>query len=201
MVESNLRQSEDDLVASLKAGEESAYEALIREHGGYLLTIARRVLNHEEDAREAVQEAFVSAFRSIGRFQGESALRTWLHRIVVNAALMRLRRKRRKPERLIEDLQPRFDGEGHRLDVGPAWSMPVDAALRRAELRDVIIESIAQLPEDYRTVLLLRDIEELSTREAAESLGISEGATKVRLHRARLALRELLDPHLREDGS
>ena len=97
----------------LRRGDEQACEELVRAHTSRLLAVARRYLRSEEDARDAVQEGFVAAFRSIARFQGGSSLSTWLHRIVINACLMRLRSSRRRPETSIEELLPRFDGSGH----------------------------------------------------------------------------------------
>ena len=188
------------LLARLRAGENAAFEQLIRAYGGRLLAVARHFLPAEEDARDAVQEAFVSAFRSIGRFQGNARLSTWLHRIVVNAALMKLRTRRRKPEQSIEDLLPGFLEDGHLERPASPWRKNALEGLERDELRVLMHEKIQVLPESYRNVLLLRDIEELDTQETAELMGISDGAVKTRLHRARLALRELLEPHLREES-
>lgn len=191
---------EQALLARLRAGENAAFEQLIRAYGGRLLAVARRFLPVEEDARDAVQEAFTSAFRSIGRFQGNARLSTWLHRIVVNAALMKLRTRRRKPEQSIEDLLPGFLENGHLERPASPWRKSALEGLERDELRVLMHEKIQVLPESYRNVLLLRDIEDLDTQETAELMGVSEGAVKTRLHRARLALRELLEPHLREES-
>lgn len=191
---------EASLLARLQAGENAAFEELIRRYGGRLLAVARRFLSVEEDARDAVQEAFVSAFRSIGDFEGNARLSTWLHRIVVNAALMKLRTRRRKPEQSIEDLLPGFLEDGHLERPASPWRKSALDGLERGELRALLHEKVQVLPEGYRNVLLLRDIEELDTQETAELMGISEGAVKTRLHRARLALRELLEPHFREES-
>jgi len=189
---------EKALLERLRAGENAAFEALIRDHGGRMLSVARRFLRSEEDARDAVQEAFISAFRSVDRFEGNARLSTWLHRIVVNAALMKLRTKRRKPEQSIEELLPRFLEDGHLAHPASPWRRDALSGLERAEISALVKEKIDSLPDNHRNVLLLRDIEELDTQETAELMGISEGAVKTRLHRARLALRELLEPHLRE---
>ncbi len=190
------RDPEQLLLERLRAGEESAYEELVRSHSGRLLAVARRILRSEEDAHDALQEAFLSAFRALPRFDGRARLGTWLHRITVNACLMRLRTRRRKPEEPIESLLPTFYADGHRRDPGPPWDEDAVAALETAERRSLIRGSIDQLPESYRTVLLLRDIEELDTEETAMVLGIKPEAVKTRLHRARQALRTLLAPHL-----
>ncbi len=188
------------LLERLRAGEEGAYEELVRTHGGRLLAVARRFLRNEEDARDAVQDAFASAFRSIDGFEGQAQLSTWLHRIVVNASLMRLRRARRKPEESIEDLLPGFLENGHLERPPSPWRREDLDPAERAELRELVLDKIQQLPEGYRNVLMLRDVEDLDTEESAQALGISPGAVKTRLHRARQALRELLEPHLREDA-
>jgi RNA polymerase sigma-70 factor (ECF subfamily) len=185
------------LVAALRAGDERASEQLVRAHGGRMLAVARKFLSNEEDARDAVQEAFLSAFKSIDRFQGQARLSTWLHRIVVNAALARLRSRRGKDERPIDDLLPRFLADGHQADPVVEWRDASDALLEREETRALVRDAIEQLPDAYRTVLLLRDIEGLETDETARLLGVTTGVVKTRLHRARQAVRKLLDPHLR----
>jgi len=197
--EPSVAQEESLLLAELRAGKEAAFERLLREHGGRMLAVARRLVRDEEDARDAVQEAFVSAFRSLDRFEGASRISTWLHRIVVNTCLMRLRSRQRRPEEPIEDLLPKFQEDGHQVNhPSVPWSEPIDVLLQRREICDLVRKSIDRLPETYRTVLVLRDIEELSTEEAARLLEVSENALKIRLHRARQALRTLLDPHLRQ---
>jgi RNA polymerase sigma-70 factor (ECF subfamily) len=178
-----------DLIRRLKAGDEDAYAAVVRTLGGRMLSVARRFLRDEEAARDAVQDAFLSAFRGIHAFDGEAELATWLHRIVVNAALMKLRTRRRKPEESIEPMLPAFAEDGHHATRPvTAWAMSAEQALLRRETRERVRAAIAELPESYRTVLLLRDIEERSTREAANLVGVSENALKLRLHRARQAL-------------
>lgn len=187
------------LVERLRAGEEAAYEELVRTHGGRLLAVARRFLVSEDDARDALQDAFLNAFRSIDRFEGNARLSTWLHRIVVNACLMRLRTRRRKPETSIEDLLPNWQEDGHPERPASAWRTDALESLQRSELQALVLEKVQLLPDGYRNVLMLRDIEDLDTEETAEAMGISQGAVKTRLHRARQALRELLEPHLGED--
>jgi RNA polymerase sigma-70 factor (ECF subfamily) len=181
------------LVAALRRGEEEAYESLIRSHGGRLLATARRMLRNEEDAREALQDALLRAFRGLPSFDGSAQVTTWLHRILVNACLMKLRARRRKPEQPLDSLLPDFLEDGHHAAHPRPWAASADAILQQREERDFVRAAIDRLPESYRTVLLLRDIEELETEEAAQVLGISTGALKVRLHRARQALRTLLE--------
>jgi RNA polymerase sigma-70 factor (ECF subfamily) len=184
--------SEDVLVQALRSGEEWAYEALIREYGGRLLAVARRFVRSDEDARDILQSAYLSAFRSMSEFEGNAQLSTWLHRIVVNTALMRLRSRRRKPEELIDDLLPAFQADGHHVEQFSDWSAPADQLIEREETRKIVRGCVDQLPDQYRTVLFLRDIEERSTQEVATLLDMTPTAVKVRLHRARQALSTLL---------
>jgi RNA polymerase sigma-70 factor (ECF subfamily) len=186
------RSAEAGLLERLRAGDEAAFETLVREHTGRLLAVARRTLRNEEAARDAVQEAFFSAFRSIARFQGTSNISTWLHRITVNACLMKLRSGRRHAETSIEELLPQFDETGHRTSTDEDWPESAETALARNQTRAAVRAAIERLPENYRSVLILRDIEELSTAEAAELLTVTPTAVKIRLHRARQALRTLL---------
>jgi RNA polymerase sigma-70 factor (ECF subfamily) len=184
--------SEASLLEAIRRGDEAACEALVRNHTARLLAVARRYLRQEEDARDAVQEAYVAAFRSIARFEGGSSLSTWLHRIVINCCLMKLRTGRRRPETSIEELLPRFDETGHRVLDDAAWPGSIEDDIEKAETRERVRAAIGRLPEKYRAVVLLRDIEEMSTEEAARILGLTENALKIRLHRARQALRSLL---------
>lgn len=183
---------EPALIAALRRGEEWAFEAMVRVYGGRLLAVARRICGNEEDARDALQSAYLSAFRAVQRFDGTCQLSTWLHRIVVNMSLMRLRTRRRKPEEQMETLLPAFQEDGHHVEQFSEWAMPADRLLEREDLRATVRTCIAQLPESYRQVLLLRDIEELSTDEVARMLSATPTAIKVRLHRARQALSTLL---------
>lgn len=191
------QRQEAALVAGLRSGDAAAFEQLVRTHMGALLRVARRFMRSEEDARDAVQDAFVSAFRSISRFAEGSQLSTWLHRILINACLMRLRTQRRRPEEDIEQYLPRFREDGHQIVPSVAWTETADTILQRTELCGIVRQAIDQLPDTYREVLLLRDIEELSTEEAAGVLQVTPNAVKIRLHRARQALRTLLDPYMR----
>jgi RNA polymerase sigma-70 factor (ECF subfamily) len=185
---------EVELLARVRAGDESACEALVRRHGGRMLAVARRFLRSEEDSNDAVQDAFLSAFRSLDGFEGNSALGTWLHRIVVNICLMRLRARSRSREVRIDDLLPTFDETGHHRYPVRAWEDQGLARLTKAETRASVRACIDRLPEPYREVLVLRDLEELDTDQTARHLGIQPGAVKTRLHRARQALRALLEP-------
>lgn len=186
------RDPETQLVAALRRGDDDAFEQLVRTHGGRMLAVARRFMPDEQDARDVLQEAFIAAFRSIDGFAGGAKLSTWLHRIVVNAALMKLRSRRRRREDSIDDLLPRFAEDGHHAEDVVGWDTPADELVERQQVRSRVREAIARLPEAYRTVLILRDIEERDTEETASLLGMTPQAVKTRLHRARQALRTLL---------
>jgi RNA polymerase sigma-70 factor (ECF subfamily) len=190
---------EGTLLERLRAGHDDAFEACLRTYCARLLMVARRILGNEEDAQDALQDAFLSAFKDIARFEGRSELGTWLHRIVVNAALLRLRSRQRHPERSIEDLLPHF-GEGeHQVDPPAPWKATSETLVQQQESRELVRRCVDQLPDAYRNVLLLRDIEGMDTEETARLLCVSQGVVKTRLHRARQALRTLLDPHWRRD--
>jgi RNA polymerase sigma-70 factor (ECF subfamily) len=189
---------EATLVARMRAGDDDAFEACVRTYCGRMLVVARRILRNEEDARDAVQDAFLSAFNQIDTFMERASLGTWLHRIVVNAALGRLRSRQRHPEQSIENLLPHFGEDEHQVDPPTTWKATAETILQQQESRELVRRCIGELPEIYRNVLLLRDIEGLDTEETARMLGTSPGVIKTRLHRARQALRSLLDPHFRE---
>ncbi len=186
------------LVLRIKSGDADAFEELVREAGGRMLAVARRMLVNEDDAQDAVQEAFLSAIKSLDRFDGRSRLTTWLHRIVVNACLMKIRSRRRRPERSIEDLLPQFRDDGHQKTPSQSWKPAGPSGIEQGEVRELVRRMIGELPEQYRVVLTLRDIEGLDTEAAAEVLGVTPNAVKVRLHRARQALKSLLDPYFAE---
>ena len=196
--QSGMHLDEAALLTRMRAGDDGAFETCVRTYCSRLLVVARRILRNEDDANDAVQDAFLSAFKGISQFKGQAQLGTWLHRIVVNAALGRLRSLQRHPEKSIEDLLPHF-GEGeHQLDPPVPWRVTPETILQGEETRTLVQRCIGQLPETYRIVLLLRDIEGLATEETAQVLDTSTAVVKTRLHRARQALRTLLDPYFRE---
>ncbi len=183
---------DETLLAGLKARDDRAFEALVRIYGGRMLAVARRFVRNDEDAQDVVQSAYLSAFRSVGQFEHQCLVGTWLHRIVVNTALMKLRRRRRKPEASIDELLPAFQEDGHHVEQFSDWGLPADELMQRAETRAMVRKCIDQLPDNYRAILILRDIEERSTEESARALRLTQTAVKVRLHRARQALSTLL---------
>jgi RNA polymerase sigma-70 factor (ECF subfamily) len=193
--------TDDDLVEGLRAGDPRVFEALVRGQGPRLLSVTRRILKDEEEARDAVQDAFISAFKARHQFNADSRISTWLHRIAVNAALSRLRSRRRRPEESLDDLLPRFLPNGHHVEHFTAWTEPADVTISRKETAEQVRSAIDSLPETFRTVLMLRDIEGLSSQETASLLSITPNAVKLRLHRARMALRTLLAPRFIQGAS
>jgi RNA polymerase sigma-70 factor (ECF subfamily) len=192
MADPGIAHDDTSLLEALRAGHEWAFETMVRLYGGRLLVVARRITQNDEDARDAVQSAYLSAFVALKSFEGACQISTWLHRIVVNAALMKLRTRRRKPEESIEGLLPAFLEDGHHVEQFSGPSEPADRMLERRETRAMVKACIERLPDNYRAVLILRDIEQLSTDETAAMLGMTPVAVKVRLHRARQALSTLL---------
>jgi RNA polymerase sigma-70 factor, ECF subfamily len=187
------QQGEGEFIRRLKTHDEGAFETVVKRYGAQMLATARRLLGDEHDARDVVQQAFASAFKSIAGFKGEARLSTWLHRIVVNAALAQIRSRRRRPQLSMDGLLSRFDAEGRWADGAEQSGWSDQHPVHQWETRQMVRRCIDRLPEIYRSVLLLRDIEELDTVEVAEMLAISPNATKIRLHRARQALKSLVE--------
>lgn len=185
--------SEQELIQSAREGDAEAIRLLYERHSSQVYAVARRLTGDDALAEDCAQEAWIRALRGLPSYRGDAAFSTWLHRIAINGALMRLRSRRRKPETSIEEMLPSFLEDGHRA-VGPGdGDFPdPETAARQAETRRIVRESIERLPDTYRVTVLLRDVEELSTEETANLLGITTTAVKLRLHRGRQALRELL---------
>ncbi|HKU25376.1 MAG TPA: sigma-70 family RNA polymerase sigma factor [Candidatus Sulfotelmatobacter sp.] len=183
------------LLAGLRNGSQHAFEEMVRRFGGRLLATARRYLRSEADACDALQDALLCAFKSIDTFKGDSQLSTWLHRILLNSALMHLRARRNCADAEgipIDELLPRFDTAGNWID-DRIHSAPAHALFEASETRAVVRRCIDLLPDNYRIVLILRDIEERATEEVASLLEVTPSNVKVRLHRARQALKTLLE--------
>lgn len=191
-----VRSSDEELLAGLRRGSRTAYRHLLREHGGRLLAVATRIAGDPESGRDALQEALLLVVRRIDTFEGRSSLSTWLHRIVVNQALSIRRRRARRAELPIEPLLPSFDEAGKRVpSVHPSEPQRAPEELVSSrEVREQVREAIERLPERYRVVLLLRDIQDIPTKDVAEILELTENNVRVRLHRARAALKALLEP-------
>jgi RNA polymerase sigma-70 factor (ECF subfamily) len=173
----------------------------VRENGGWMLAVARRLVSDEALAQDCVQNAFADVFKGLDGFEERSRLRTWMHRIVVNQALMALRKQKRLQEISIDDLLPAFDQNQCRIEERWISAETPESLMQQAQTKDAVLSMIDRLPENFRIVLLLRDIEEMSTSDVAQTLQISESNVKVRLHRARSALKMLLEPLLRGESS
>lgn len=187
---------DEALVQRAKAGDFAAFEELVAAHQERVYRLALRMMGTESDAQEVVQDALLSAWRNLAKFEGKSQFGSWLYRIAANAALMMLRTRRRHPQVSMEDVtafgseEPGADGFGS--GAGDDWSKRPDDQLQSAELRAAIQSAVDALPESSRAVFLVRDVEGLSTEDTAETLGLSVPAVKTRLHRARLSLREAI---------
>jgi RNA polymerase sigma-70 factor (ECF subfamily) len=180
------------LVAGLARGDHASFETLMRRYNARLFRVARAVLRDDAEAEDALQEAYLDAYRRIDSFHGESALATWLTRLVINRALMRLRRHRR--DRIVVPFAAAFDGNERVMEAEMAdpQAEPPGAAIWRAEVRQIIERRLDELPVAFRTVFVLRDVEDLSVEETAACLSIPAATVRTRLFRARALLREAL---------
>jgi RNA polymerase sigma-70 factor (ECF subfamily) len=183
---------ETTLVALAQQGDQVALAQLVETHQQRIYNVALRMCGNPQDAEETLQETFLSAIEALPRFEGRSQLSTWLYRIASNACLMRKRRESKDPTMLVETDE---DGGDPLPRYFVDWSYRPDDILLDRELQDFLEQAILALPETLRIVFIWRELEGLSTAETAEAVGISESATKVRLHRARLQLRELLSDY------
>ena len=188
------------LVQAAKGGDVSAFEELVRRYDRNVFRIAQHITQNREDAEDVVQDAFLKAYGNLAQFQGQSKFYTWLVRIAVNEALMKLRRRR--PERMVsldEDVKTEEDSVPREI---ADWSPNPEQLYKQAELKDILTRPFRACLPAFRTVFVLRDVEGLSTEETAEALGLSIPAVKSRLLRARLQLRERLSRYFqrRESG-
>jgi RNA polymerase sigma-70 factor (ECF subfamily) len=198
--DARVRASVDEraVVAAAATSLEQRLEQAVRAHTPRLLAVARRILGSADDAEDTVQEAFALALAALDGFEERSQLSTWLHRITVNVALSRLRQRRRNLEQLSADPTPANQAEDAHAHAEEASAFSTDELLERRQDGELLLACIEQLPEQYRRVIVLRDVEELDTRSVARLLGVTDGVVKVRLHRARQALRVRMLPQLAE---
>lgn len=189
-IDLNIYPDEAALLRALQAGEKYACACMVKHHSSQMYAVALRIVGDSDEAEEVVQEAFISACNKVKSFEGRSKLSTWLYRITTNAALMRLRKQRGDTVSLDEP-QMMEDGDLLPRQLGD-WQVEPSQLALTAELRQVMEAAVQELNPTLRTAFVLRDIQGLSTQEAAAALEISESALKVRLHRARLQLRESL---------
>lgn len=193
-------EADVELLDSIRRDAPGAFDRFVDRFGDRIYGFGMRVCGEPEDARDVAQETLLKAFQSLRRLKEPGALRTWLYRVATNACLMKRRKGKFEPARelSLEELMPDQAGTGPVADVS---QMP-DDALERTELRRIVREAIEALPQHYRIVLILRDMEQLSTREVAQALDLAESAVKMRLHRARLMVRQRLVEELgRSTGS
>jgi len=192
--------AEVDLVERLRAGDASALEQLMEQCAPRVYRVAFGITRSHADAEEVVQDVFLTLFRKIESFEGRSALGTWLYRVAANAALIKRRGKRAEIEVKLEDHLPAFKADGHREGdralLLADWSQTPERELLSGEAREILEQGLALLPDHYRAILVLRDVEEVSNEEVAEMLGESVASVKSRLHRAGMALREVLTRRL-----
>jgi len=188
------RGDEHLLVAAAKEGDAAAFEELVNRYAGKIFRLTKNITGNQEDAEDAMQEAFLKAYSHLSDFHGDSRFYTWLVRIAANESLMRLRKRRPNQFSLDEAVQGDTDLMPRELED---WAPNPEQLYSQSELQGIVIEVIEKLEPEFRIVLALRDLEELSTQDTAEALGISAPAVKSRLLRARLKLREKLDRYLR----
>lgn len=190
-----VREDEHLLVNAAKGGDVAAFEELVNRYEGKILRLTRNITGNREDAEDAMQDAFLKAYAHLDGFQQDSRFYTWLVRIAANEALMRLRKRRPGQLSLDEPIEGDNDLMPRELED---WRPNPEREYAKAELQTLLAEVIEKLEPEYRIALVLRDIEELSTQETADALGLSVANVKSRLLRARLKLREKLNRHFRQ---
>jgi RNA polymerase sigma-70 factor (ECF subfamily) len=187
------------LVDALRRDDPAAAEALVDAYGERVYRLALRITSSPEDAEEAAQDALWTVMRKIDGFKGDSAFGSWIYRVAANAAYQMLRRRRTKSREIaLDDVLPALEQGGHHFEPMDDWSRRVDERAVQRELRGVLEREIDTLPPDYRTALVLHDVEGMSNPDIAAALGISLPAVKSRIHRSRLYLRQRLAAYYRD---
>jgi RNA polymerase sigma-70 factor (ECF subfamily) len=186
--------SDEALAAQAAAGDDRAFEMLVERHQGRVYRLACR-LTSDTDAPDVLQETFLQVYRHLPAFRGEAKFGTWVYRIAANAALMHRRARARRPEESLEAFLPRFDAHGVHADTPEALQVAsrADELLDRHTLAEMARAGLARLPDLYRDAFVLRDLEEMSTADVADALGIEPATVRQRVHRARLMLRGYLN--------
>jgi len=179
--------SDEEVVARVLAGETGMFEVVMRRHNQRLYSVARAILRNDGEAEDVMQDAYVRAYEHLNQFAGRAKFSTWLTRIAVHEALARQRRGNR-----YQELEPMSEREGDPMDRFASLTPNPEQQASNSEIRRLLEETVDNLPDSYRTVFMLRDIEEMSTTDAADVLEITEENVKVRLHRARALLRKSL---------
>lgn len=192
-------QEDRELLTRAQAGDISAFESLVERHRDHVFGLALRMTRSEADAAEITQDTFLSAYQHLATFRGDAAFGSWVYRIAANNALMRMRKARVKSAAENELMTPEFNERGSLVErPSPEWARAGEDQLIDAELGQAIRQAAEELPEAYRQVFLLKDVDGLSYEQIAEITGDSVPAIKSRLHRARLALREAIEGFYRE---
>ena len=196
MANTTKAESEQELIIRLKAGDKAAWSECLDTHSPNVYALALRLMGSETEAEDVLQETFINAYKAIGSFEGRSGLGTWLYRIAYNASMMRLRR----PKKELVSVEESLMTEDGRLIPEQLfdWCCLPEQEFETDEVKVRLERAIQELPEQYKAVFILRELEGLSTQETADALELTVGATKVRLHRARLWLRERLSPYFTE---
>jgi len=189
---------ESGLLAKARQGDAAAFNELVNRYSRKIYRLAKHITQNDEDAEDVLQETFLKAFEHLGDFQGQSKFYTWIVRIAVNESLMKLRK--RKSDRTVPMDEPLDTGEDSLVREIAVWGEDPEQQYSREELGTILDEAVQSLRPAFRTVFVLRDIEELSTEETAEALGLSVPAVKSRLLRARLQLREKLTRYFKRKG-
>jgi RNA polymerase sigma-70 factor (ECF subfamily) len=189
-----------ELLAGVARGDEQAMMSLVRRYEAELYRVTLRITGRREDAEEATQDAFLQIFRKAGTFQGRASVRTWIYSIALNAARMRRRSQARHTEREVASLEEYFQEDGQFREEVTSFRFP-DQDVLTSEARDVIVTAIDTLPELDRSIVVLADQEDMSAREIAETVQLTEAAVKSRLHRARVVLRRALADYFRPSSA
>jgi RNA polymerase sigma-70 factor (ECF subfamily) len=200
------QDKENELIDELIKSNNLAYESLVRQYSPKMYAVARRFFYIDDDAQECLQKAFIQVFKNIASFKKNSNLSTWLHRITVNEALMMLRQRKRHNTTSLESFTQHYNEYGERTvfsdhvdqNLSQSLGNNIEMIFEKSETKISLTDIIYQLPEKYCNVILLRDIQEMSTRDTAELLEISEASVKTQLHRARLLLKAILEQEDRD---
>ena len=193
--------TDDELVEQAVAGDYDAFEAIVDRYHDKAYRLAFSLVKDDDEAQDVVQEAFLNVYRKLDTFKGESQFGSWIYRVVVNAALMRLRKVKRRSEIGMEDAGPSISEDEGAFSNRPSWRVHADEAAENLELREQILSAVDELDPKYQAVFILREVEDLSLAEIADVLDLTEGAVKTRLHRARLHLQAALEPYLGRNES
>jgi RNA polymerase sigma-70 factor (ECF subfamily) len=190
-------QEEDlRLVSAALDGSYDAFEALVTRYQDKAYRLAWSLVKDDSDANDVVQDAFLNVYRKLDSYNGDAAFSSWIYRIIVNTALMKLRKQKRRSEVAMDALSPSFLDDGHHAFTVPEWQVRADEAVENKELREKILAAIDDLEPKYQTVFVLKEIEGLSLKEVGDIMDLTVPAVKSRLHRARLYLRASLERYV-----